>query len=75
MIGKRIDYRLAMGGARLFPAGARFIQVDIHATELGMNHGLEVGICADARLALEALVAQAPAARAGREACPTGWNG
>ena len=65
VIGKRIDYRLAMGGARLFPAGARFIQVDIHATELGLNHGLDVGICADARLTLEALV-EAAAAGEGR---------
>jgi thiamine pyrophosphate-dependent acetolactate synthase large subunit-like protein len=55
MIGKRIDYRLAMGGSRLFPAGARFVQVDIHATELGLNHGLDVAIRADARLTLEAL--------------------
>ena len=66
VIGKRIDYRLAMGGARLFPTGARFIQVDIHATELGLNHGLDVGICADARLALEALVAQASRPALGR---------
>jgi acetolactate synthase-1/2/3 large subunit len=55
VIGKRIDYRLAMGGARLFPAGAKFIQIDIHPTELGLNHALELGICADARRAMEAL--------------------
>ena len=56
VIGKRIDYRLAMGGTRLFPPAARFIQVDIHATELGLNHGLDAAICADARLTLEALM-------------------
>jgi acetolactate synthase-1/2/3 large subunit len=55
VIGKRIDYRLALGGARLFPEAARFVQIDIHAGELGMNRALEVAICADARSALEAL--------------------
>lgn len=55
VVGKRIDYRLAMGGARLFPPAARFIQVDIHPQELGLNHALDVAIRADARLALAAL--------------------
>jgi acetolactate synthase-1/2/3 large subunit len=55
IVGKRIDYRLAMGGARLFPPEARFIQVDIHPQELGLNRQLDAAICADARLALEAL--------------------
>jgi acetolactate synthase-1/2/3 large subunit len=56
VIGKRIDYRLAMGGARLFPPDARFIQVDLHANELGLNRRLDVAICADARAALETLL-------------------
>jgi len=55
VVGKRIDYRLALGSARLFPVEARFIQVDIHPQELGLNRPLDVAICADARLALEAL--------------------
>src|ERR1017187_5925204 len=55
VVGKRIDYRLAMGGARLFPQGARFIQIDVHEEELGLNRPLEAGICADARVALEAM--------------------
>ena len=55
VIGKRIDYRLAMGGPRLFPPSARFIQVDIHEEELGLNHPLDIAIRADARAALEAL--------------------
>jgi acetolactate synthase I/II/III large subunit len=55
VIGKRIDYRLALGGARLFSPEARFIQVDIHPQELGLNRALEIGICADARITLEAL--------------------
>jgi acetolactate synthase-1/2/3 large subunit len=55
IIGKRIDYRLAMGGARLFPAPAKFIQIDIHEEELGLNHRLDAALCSDARAALEAL--------------------
>jgi acetolactate synthase-1/2/3 large subunit len=55
IVGKRIDYRLAMGGARLFPPEARFIQIDIHPQELGFNRKLDAAICADARTALEAL--------------------
>jgi acetolactate synthase I/II/III large subunit len=55
VVGKRIDYRLALGGARLFPANARFIQIDIHAQELGLNRALDVAILGDARVALEAM--------------------
>jgi acetolactate synthase I/II/III large subunit len=59
VIGKRIDYRLSMGGPRLFPEGARFIQIDIHEEELGLNRKLDLGVCADARSTLEALTAAA----------------
>jgi acetolactate synthase-1/2/3 large subunit len=55
VIGKRIDYRLALGGARLFPPAAKFIQIDIHPPELGMNRRLDVAICADAKATLRAL--------------------
>jgi acetolactate synthase-1/2/3 large subunit len=58
VLGKRIDYRLALGGPRLFSPTARFIQVDIHAPELGMNRKLEVGICADVRATLRALLSE-----------------
>ena len=53
--GKRIDYRLALGGTRLFPAEAKFIQIDIHPQELGMNRALHVAVCGDARAALDAI--------------------
>lgn len=56
VLGKRIDYRLALGGARLFPPAAKFIQVDIHPQELGMNRKLEVAICADVKSTLSALL-------------------
>jgi acetolactate synthase-1/2/3 large subunit len=55
ILGKRIDYRLALGGPRLFPPEAKFIQVDIHPQELGMNRPLDAAICADVREALCAL--------------------
>lgn len=55
VIGKRIDYRLALGGPRLFPADAKFAQIDLHPQELGMNRALDAAILGDARLALEAL--------------------
>src|SRR5262249_21279411 len=49
VVGKRIDYRLALGGPRLFPAAAKFVQIDIHPQELGLNRALDAAICADAR--------------------------
>jgi acetolactate synthase-1/2/3 large subunit len=59
VLGKRLDYRLALGGPRLFGPEAKFIQVDIHAPELGMNRKLEVGIQADVKSTLRALLAEA----------------
>ena len=61
VVGKRIDYRLALGGARLFPESAQFIQIDVHEEELGLNRPLDVAICADARAALEAMTEAAGA--------------
>ena len=52
---KRIDYRLAFGGKRLFGAEAKFVQIDLHEEELGLNRPLNVAIHADARATLEAL--------------------
>ncbi len=68
VLGKRIDYRLALGGARLFPPSTKFIQVDIHAQELGMNRALDVAICADVKLTLQALVNELPEKPADRSA-------
>ncbi len=56
VLGKRLDYRLAFGGSRLFSPAARMIQVDIHPPELGMNRRLEVGLCADVGAALRAFL-------------------
>ncbi len=56
VLGKRLDYRLRLGG--LFAPDAKVIQVDIHPEELGLNRALEVGLNCDCRLALEALNAE-----------------
>ena len=55
VLGKRIDYRLAMGGPRLFSPAAKFIQVDLHEQELGHNRNLAVGICAGVKETLREL--------------------
>jgi acetolactate synthase-1/2/3 large subunit len=56
VLGKRLDSRLALGGPRLFSPAAKFIQVDIHPQELGNTRRLELGICADLKTSLRALV-------------------
>lgn len=53
VIGKRIDYRLAMGGPRLFGKNTKFIQVDIHPSEIGNTRDIEIGLVSDARTFLE----------------------
>jgi len=55
VLGKRLDYRLALGGPRLFSPETRFIQVDIHAPELGLTRNLELGVCADCKTTLGAM--------------------
>jgi acetolactate synthase-1/2/3 large subunit len=57
VVGKRIDFRLGLGSSKIFPQSTKFIQVDLHAAELGMNRVIEVGLCADARATLAAFAA------------------
>jgi acetolactate synthase-1/2/3 large subunit len=59
VVGKRIDYRLALGSAKLMNTSARFIQIDNHAPELGLNRKLDLAICADARRTLSKLTLRA----------------
>jgi acetolactate synthase-1/2/3 large subunit len=59
VLGKRIDYRLALGGSRLFGSTTRFIQVDVEPAELGLNRTLEIGVCGGVRETLQALIAGA----------------
>jgi acetolactate synthase-1/2/3 large subunit len=55
LLGKRLDYRLALGGPRLFSPSAKIIQVDLHAPELGAARPIAQGICADVKATLEAM--------------------
>ncbi len=66
ILGKRIDYRLALGGPRILNPQAKVVQVDIHAQELGMNRRLELAICADVKMALATLLDQGRAKTAAR---------
>jgi len=54
VLGKRIDYRIAMGGPRLFGKETRFIQVDVEPTEIGNVRDVAVGVVGDVRTFLEA---------------------
>lgn len=56
LLGKRLSFRLGFG--KVFDPKAKLIQVDIVPQELGRNREVEVGIMADARAALEQLIAE-----------------
>jgi acetolactate synthase I/II/III large subunit len=58
VLGKRLDHRLGMGGTHIFAPDARFIQVDVHPQELGLNRKLAVSLCAGAKATLRAFVAE-----------------
>ncbi|MDP9169829.1 MAG: thiamine pyrophosphate-binding protein, partial [Acidobacteriota bacterium] len=60
--GKRVDYRLTLGGAKLLSPDAKCIQIDNHAPEIGLNRRVDLGICADAAKTLRKLTNRAGAA-------------
>src|SRR5579884_2115971 len=53
ILGKRIDYRLGLGGPQVLNPRAPIVQVDIHPQELGLNRKLELPICADIKATLQ----------------------
>src|SRR5689334_3540891 len=59
-VGLRWDDRVT-GKIAAFARGAKIIHIDIDETQIGKNVETEVGIIADARVGLEALVARVPA--------------
>jgi acetolactate synthase-1/2/3 large subunit len=59
ILGKRIDYRLGLGGPRVLPPAAQIVQIDIHPAEFGLNRPVDIAICADVRKTLNALLDQA----------------
>ncbi|MCS7024811.1 MAG: thiamine pyrophosphate-binding protein [Bryobacteraceae bacterium] len=56
LLGKRLDYRLALGGPRLFSPQVRIVQVDIHGPELGAVRPIAHGICADLKSTLQVML-------------------
>jgi acetolactate synthase-1/2/3 large subunit len=54
-----------MTGFRTLPVPASLIQIDIDADQIGMNHPVQVGIVADAKDALQALLEALPVQTAG----------
>jgi acetolactate synthase-1/2/3 large subunit len=63
VVGKRMDFRLAMGSMRLFPSQTRFIQVDIDPQEFSLNRYIRAPICGDLRAVLPLLDAPVPEER------------
>jgi len=59
VLGARLGLFTGGRGARLIPAGARLIQVDIAAEEIGRNRHVDLGVVADCRETLRALLAGA----------------
>jgi acetolactate synthase-1/2/3 large subunit len=57
-VGSRME-EFQSGAFKFFPEGAKFVQIDIEPFELGRSWRPDVGIQADARLAIEALHAAA----------------
>jgi len=66
VVGTPLDFRLGYGTEPTFATGAKVIQVDIDATEIGRNRPIDVGIVGDSRSVLEALAA-------GVRAAPAEW--
>jgi len=59
VLGARLGMFMGGRGAKLIPATARIIQVDVAAEEIGRNRRVDLGIAADCREALRALDAVA----------------
>jgi acetolactate synthase-1/2/3 large subunit len=59
VLGARLGLFTGGRGARLIPSGARLIQIDIAAEEIGRNRTVDLGIAADCREAVRALDAAA----------------
>ncbi len=59
VVGTPLDFRVGYGTEPSFAAGARVVQVDQDATEIGRNRPIEVGIVGDSRSVLSQLEAGA----------------
>ncbi len=70
VVGTPLDFRVGYGTAPTFAQGAKLIQVDVDATEIGRNRAVDVGIIGDSRSVLEQLAAEA----GGRTWGGAGWR-
>ena len=61
LVGTPLDFRVGYGAEPSIPAGAKMIQVDADAAEIGRNRPIDVGIVGDSRSVLEQLEAGAKA--------------
>jgi len=61
LVGTPLDFRVGYGAEPSIPAGAKMIQVDADAAEIGRNRPIDVGIVGDSRSVLEQLDAGAKA--------------
>ncbi len=59
VVGTPLDFRMGYGTVPTFAEGARVVQVDVDAAEIGRNRPVEVGIVGDARSVLDGLAAGA----------------
>jgi acetolactate synthase-1/2/3 large subunit len=59
VVGTPLDFRVGYGSEPTFAAGARVIQVDVDAAEIGRNRPIDAGIVGDAASVLSALLAGA----------------
>lgn len=59
VVGTPLDFRMGYGTEPTFAPGAKVIQVDVDAAEIGRNRPIDVGIVADARSLLEGLAGSA----------------
>jgi acetolactate synthase-1/2/3 large subunit len=55
VVGTPLDFRVGYGTEPTFAPGAKVVQVDIDATEIGRNRAIDVGIVGDSRSVLDAL--------------------
>ncbi|HET8724564.1 MAG TPA: thiamine pyrophosphate-binding protein, partial [Anaeromyxobacteraceae bacterium] len=63
VVGTPLDFRVGYGSEPTFASGAKVVQVDVDATEIGRNRPIEVGIVGDTRSVLAQLEAGAGAIR------------
>ncbi len=60
VVGTPLDFRVGYGAEPTFAHGAKMIQVDVDAAEVGRNRRVEIGIVGDSRSVLEQLLAASP---------------